>query len=79
MSEVRERGSYRLEGGGVDGNEDHALTATFRYFVGFHSRTIRCASAICAGGILLATTWRVRDNKKAVKELIWLMKGVHAA
>ena len=31
--------------GGSDGDADHALTA-FRYFVGFHSRAIRCASAI---------------------------------
>jgi hypothetical protein len=28
------------------------LTATFRYFVGLHSRAIRCASAICVGVIL---------------------------
>jgi hypothetical protein len=28
------------------GDADHALTATFRYFVGFHSRASRCASAI---------------------------------
>ena len=33
-------------GGGGDGDADHALTATFRYFVGFHSRVSRCASAI---------------------------------
>jgi hypothetical protein len=33
-------------GGGGDGDADHALTATFRYFVGFRSRAIRCASAI---------------------------------
>jgi hypothetical protein len=25
---------------------DHALTATFRYFVGFHYRVSRCTSAI---------------------------------
>jgi len=35
--------------GGGDGDFDHALTGTFRYFVGLHSRAIRCASAICAG------------------------------
>jgi hypothetical protein len=29
-----------------DGDADHALTATFRYFVSFRSRAIRCASAI---------------------------------
>jgi hypothetical protein len=27
----------------------------------------------------VATTSRVRDNKKAVNESIWLMKGVQAA
>jgi hypothetical protein len=36
----------RLEGGLGDGDADHPLKATFRYFVGFHSRAIRCASAI---------------------------------
>jgi hypothetical protein len=45
MSEVRERGGYRLEGGGVDGDEDHALTAT-RYFVSLYPRASGCASAI---------------------------------
>jgi len=38
-----ERGGYRLEGGGRDGNADHWGGAAF---VGFHSRAIRCASAI---------------------------------
>jgi hypothetical protein len=41
----RHRGGDGVEGG-FDGDADHALTATFRYFVGFHSRAIRCASAI---------------------------------
>jgi hypothetical protein len=36
-------------GGGGDGDTDHALTATFRHFVGFRSRASRCASAIWAG------------------------------
>jgi hypothetical protein len=40
-----QRRAYGVVGGG-DGDADHALTATFRYFVGFHSRAIRCASAI---------------------------------
>ena len=37
-------GHRRADGvvGGGDGDADHALTATFRYFVGFHSRAIRC-------------------------------------
>jgi hypothetical protein len=34
------------KGGGGDGDVDHALTATFGYFVGLHSLAIRCASAI---------------------------------
>jgi hypothetical protein len=38
--------------------KDHALTATFRYFVGFHSLAIRCASAIWAGVILAANLSR---------------------
>ena len=29
-----------------DGDADDGLRATFRYFVGFHSRALRCASAI---------------------------------
>jgi hypothetical protein len=33
-------------GGGGDGDYEHAFTATFRYFVGFHSRASRCAPAI---------------------------------
>jgi hypothetical protein len=32
--------------GSVTANADHALTATFRYFVGFHSLANRCAFAI---------------------------------
>jgi hypothetical protein len=54
------------------------LTATFRYFVGFHYR-VAAAPRRSEGGILAATRSRVRDNKKAVNESIWLMKGVHAA
>ncbi len=40
----RERGADRVVRGGGDGDADHALTATFRYFVGFHTLAIRCAS-----------------------------------
>jgi hypothetical protein len=35
-----------VAGGGGDGDVDHALTATFRYFSGFQYRVSRCASAI---------------------------------
>ena len=40
-------GQRRAEGvaGGGDGDADE-VAATFRYFVGFHPRAIRCASAI---------------------------------
>src|ERR1700733_6661994 len=37
------RANGRAGGGG--GDADHALTATFRYFVGFHSAASRRASA----------------------------------
>jgi hypothetical protein len=40
------RVGVRIEGLGGDGDADHALRATFCYFVGFHSREGRCASAI---------------------------------
>ena len=41
-------GQRRADGmAGGGGDADHVLTATFfRYFVAFHSRAIRCASAI---------------------------------
>jgi hypothetical protein len=41
-------GQRRADGvlGGGDGDADQALTATLRYFVGFHYRVSRCASAI---------------------------------
>jgi hypothetical protein len=35
-----------MAAGGSDDHADHALTAALRYFVGFHSRAIRHASAI---------------------------------
>jgi hypothetical protein len=35
-----------VAGGGGDGDVDHALTATFRYFSGFQYRVSRSASAI---------------------------------
>jgi hypothetical protein len=43
---LRERGGNRLERLDADRDADHALTATFCYFVGFHSRAVRCALAI---------------------------------
>src|ERR1700722_12660298 len=50
------RANGRAGGGG--GDADHALTATFRYFVGFHSAASRRASAIWAGVIRVATRSR---------------------
>ena len=46
MLVLGQRRADGVAGGGGDGDVDHALTATFRYFSGFQYRVSRSASAI---------------------------------